>query len=551
VNNVPVNRVGETYGKYRVVRKIDEGAMGEVYEAVDVSLNRPVALKFLRSYLWKDPVSRERFYREARAASALDHPNVCTIYGVGEAGPDDSTPFIAMAYCDGETLATKIRSGPLPLADVVSFGKQIAAGLLAAHNKGIIHRDVKPGNVMVRDDGLVKILDFGLAKLRESSTITHSDSILGTLPYMSPEQCLGAGTDHRTDIWALGAILYEMTTGTPAFYDDNPAGITYGICNEDPVAIKELQPDVPDRLVAIVEKALDKDTARRYENLEQLRMDLERVRPSGFVDDSPGTSPGTESTSQDARDQPEGPAKDESAPQSRRGFPVIAVAGLGVMVAVIGILFFSGAWPETDGPGLEILPTAENSSPTIPVSERSFAYWISVQRYRDGQPYREPFRLEREMVFESDYRIFIHLTVSEDGYLYVINEGPGSGEVAPSYNLLFPKTTVNGGEALLAAGQTLQLPELGGFRFDDEVGPERVWLAWTSGPAPPLEAVKGLANPRDLGVIGDEAQALAVHEFLIQHSKTPANADSIEGEQMTRVTGQSDVLVYPVVLEHR
>ena len=155
------------------------------------------------------------------------------------------------------------------------------------------------------------------------------------------------------------------------------------------------------------------------------------------------------------------------------------------------------------------------------------------------------------MVFESDYRIFIHLTTKEDGYLYVVNEGPDSGRQAPGYNLLFPKTTMNGGEARLAPGQTLQLPESGGFRFDDEVGKEKVWFVWTRQPAPPLEAVKGLANPQDLGVIGDEAQARAVREFLAEHSQRPAMIESLEAEQMTRLRASGEVLVYPLLLEHR
>jgi hypothetical protein len=280
--------------------------------------------------------------------------------------------------------------------------------------------------------------------------------------------------------------------------------------------------------------------------------DLEKALLPETEQDSPSASTPTEPAPKPASDSAAVAVSDGTASRRRRGFPLTPVAGLAALVAIVGGLVWSGLWPSGDGVRQsEGLSTADDSPLAIPVSERSFAYWISVQRYRDGKPYREPFRLEREMVFESDYRIFIHLTVSEEGYLYVINEGPGSGQVAPSYNLLFPKTTLNGGEALLAAGQTLQLPELGGFRFDNEVGQEKVWFAWTSEPAPPLEAVKDLANPRDRGVIGDEVQALAVHEFLAQHSKTAANTESVEGQQMTRVTGQGAVLVYPIVLEHR
>jgi serine/threonine protein kinase len=188
--------------------------MGVVYEAVDTKLDRPVALKFLLPESTRDPEAKARFIHEAKAASALDHPNVCTIHEIGET--DDGRLFLAMARYAGETLKQKIARGPLPLDEALDIARQIAEGLAEAHKKEIVHRDLKPANIFVTDSGLVKILDFGLAKLAGQTKVTRTGTTLGTVAYMSPEQARGQETDARTDLWSLGAVLYEMVVGRPA-----------------------------------------------------------------------------------------------------------------------------------------------------------------------------------------------------------------------------------------------------------------------------------------------------------------------------------------------
>ncbi|MCB0294023.1 MAG: serine/threonine protein kinase, partial [Calditrichaeota bacterium] len=195
------NQIGKTISHYHILEKLGEGGMGVVYKAEDTRLKRPVALKFLPAHLTRDKEANQRFIHEAQAASALDHPNVCTIFQVDET--EDGQVFIAMGYYQGETLKQRIRSGPLPVETALNIAIQIADGLVHAHEKGIVHRDVNPSNIIIQENGTVKIIDFGLTKLLSGERITETGTVKGTVNYMSPEQAKGAAVDHRTDIWAL------------------------------------------------------------------------------------------------------------------------------------------------------------------------------------------------------------------------------------------------------------------------------------------------------------------------------------------------------------
>jgi serine/threonine protein kinase len=207
--------IGETVSHYKILEKIGEGGMGVVYKAEDTRLKRTVALKFLPAEMTRDAQAKERFVQEAQAASALDHPNICTIHQIDET--DDGRTFICMTCYDGETLEERIATGPLSVEEAAGIAAQIAAGLAKAHAQGIVHRDVKPANVFLTGDGQVKIFDFGLAKLAGLSRLTRDGTAVGTAAYMSPEQTSGEDVDHRTDIWALGAVLYEMISGKLPF----------------------------------------------------------------------------------------------------------------------------------------------------------------------------------------------------------------------------------------------------------------------------------------------------------------------------------------------
>jgi len=261
-------------GKYRILEEIGHGGMGIVYRAEDIKLKRFVALKFLPAHLLDSPELKERFLIEAQAAAALSHPNICVIHEVGESG---ERPYIAMEYVEGETLRDKIRKETLKADEAVPLAVQVAAGLGEAHRKGIIHRDVKGANIMVTEKGQAKVMDFGLAKLRGGSSITKSQTTLGTVAYMSPEQARGEDLDSRTDIWSLGVVLYEMLTGELPFKGDHDQTVIHAILHREPKPPSKVKAGLPSGLDAIVLRTLDKKRDDRYPTMEDLREDLEAV----------------------------------------------------------------------------------------------------------------------------------------------------------------------------------------------------------------------------------------------------------------------------------
>ncbi|MFV1980413.1 MAG: protein kinase [Rhodothermia bacterium] len=266
--------IGETISHYRVLDRLGSGGMGDVFRAEDTNLKRTVALKFLPRELTLDDEAKQRFVHEAQAASALDHPNIGTIYEIDEA---DGKSFIAMACYDGGTLRDRITAGPLPIAEAVDVATQIARGLAKAHAKDIVHRDIKPANIMLSDDGQVKIVDFGLAKLAGRTLLTQTGTTLGTVSYMSPEQGGGQSVDHRSDIWSVGVILYEMLAGERPFGGEYEQAVLYSVLNSSPEFISSLRPETPPGLEKIIEKALEKKPDDRYPNCDELVSELELV----------------------------------------------------------------------------------------------------------------------------------------------------------------------------------------------------------------------------------------------------------------------------------
>jgi TolB-like protein/Tfp pilus assembly protein PilF len=277
--------IGKTVSHYKILEKLGGGGMGVVYKAEDTKLKRPVALKFLPPHLTQDTEAKKRFIQEAQTASALQHNNICKIHEINET--DDGQIYISMEYYAGKTLKEKINEDMLAFEETVDIVTQVAQGLERAHRKGIVHRDIKPANIIITDDGVAKIVDFGLAKLAGQTKLTKTGSTLGTVAYMSPEQTQGADIDHRTDIWALGVILYEILTGKLPFKGDYDQAVVYSIINEEPDPVTDICSEIPLSLEQVVTKALEKNSDERYQNIEELLSDLisisEGIEPEGIT----------------------------------------------------------------------------------------------------------------------------------------------------------------------------------------------------------------------------------------------------------------------------
>ncbi len=340
--------IGQTISHYKITGKLGGGGMGVVYKAEDTRLHRTVALKFLADDSAKDPSALERFRREAQAASSLNHPNICTIYDVGEEG---GSAYIVMEFIDGQTLKHRIEGKAMRLSEMLEVAGQVADALEAAHSQGIVHRDIKPANIFITRSGQAKVLDFGLAKYTAEAHSAHDANLhdsmptagspdlltspgmaVGTIAYMSPEQAMGEELDRRTDLFSLGLVVYEMATGRQAFSGSTSAAVFDGILNRAPAPVLQVNPQLPPRLEQILEKALEKDRRLRYQTASDFRVDLQRLRreadsyPSGKIATQPGTS------------EPSAGASRGSSPRGS----IIAVASAVIVIALIAAAYFLG-----------------------------------------------------------------------------------------------------------------------------------------------------------------------------------------------------------------
>ena len=345
--------IGTTISHYKIAEKLGEGGMGVVYKAEDTKLKRSVALKFPPIDKLAGEEEKSRFVREAQAAAALNHPNICTVHEIDEA---DGQTFIAMEFVEGQSVKDKVRARPLPLDEALDIAIQAAQGLQAAHEKGVVHRDIKSANLMQAEQGQFKVMDFGLAQVGDRSQLTKTGTTLGTAAYMSPEQAQAQPTDRRTDIWSLGVVLYEMLTGQLPFKGEVEAAVTYGVVNTEPEPLTALRSRLPIELDQIIDKALAKDVEERYQHIEEMLVDLRAIERQ-VAEESDTARPSKRPTT---KLQQEAPAR----ARRRRFAWALGIAASAVVLAVAG-LSVKNFLPTTDEPSEPLRAVPLTSYPGV------------------------------------------------------------------------------------------------------------------------------------------------------------------------------------------
>lgn len=599
--------VGATLkGRYHIERMLGRGGLGAVYLAVDRQLhNKHVVVKVMRD---NPSVGAEwvikKFREEIKALARIDHPGVVGSLDAGEM--PDGKPYIVMQYVEGESLRTVIRSGSLTHERIARLIRQICQALSAAHDKGVVHRDLKPENIMVQtigpDEEYARLIDFGIATVRDADTGDLPGAITtvaGTVLYMAPEQLQGK-PQPASDIYAMGIVAYELLTGTVPFHPASPYQLLDLQRNHTYRLPTEVAPALPPAAGAAIVKALSFAPADRYDNARAFGDDLARAltansaltsvaggpdastagaknaatfnelgaasgqtRQGGsnetnpvtaFGGDSSATIGGVATNPTDVVARETIVSKVEPEP-SFRMMPTL-IGGIAVLgLAALLFWYISRNTGTTGIGGPTNIPATNNAGPgtVTPTPTRELAYAITVQKVRDGRDYEAPFTLSGEILFERDYKIRIDVTGREQGYLYVVNEGQNGADGLPTFNLLFPSPTANGGTASLAANTVIQIPGRSWFVFDDAVVTEKVWLVWSSAAVPELEAVKYVANPQDRGAILKPEQLAAVRAFITKAAAIKASVERVDNgptDRRTVLRADGDVLAHVVPLTH-
>lgn len=527
-------------GPYRLLSLLGVGGMGEVYLAVDARLGREVALKLLPAEFAEDGARVKRFEREARIASALNHPNILTIY---ETGRDGDALYIATEYVKGQTLRRRLAAGAVDVMEAVNVAIQICAALEAAHGAGVLHRDIKPENIMLRSDGIVKALDFGLAKQIEgpidltgnamppmgASYESAPGLLIGTIRYMSPEQVRGQKLDARSDLWSLGAALYEMTAGVAPFDGETPSDVIAAILAYEP---PEPAKPCPPELQRIIKRALAKDRLQRYASAGELALDLNNLerglRRRSEAETQVSTLESTPTT-------PVRTTGSERVSGNRRRRAISA--------AVAALLFL----PVLSAFLIRSIRQSPFASPLPASPERRIDYSLIVQKTRSGEPIGETFEASGQESFESGWQFRLRLVSPQSGHLYLLNEGPAS-QGTVNYRALFPAPSLNQGSSVLIANESMLT---GWYVFDDRPGVEKLWIIWAATAVEVLEAARNNLNAINQGLIGDLAQRQAIREWLARRA---ADQTVIESDDITRrslIRGRSEPLVGLIELKHR
>jgi serine/threonine protein kinase len=538
--------------RYLIQNKIGHGGISAVYLAVDRQLlSRPVVIKvLLDSHLGSQLGDwfKRKFRQEMEALARIDHPGVVGVFDSGEM--PDGKAYLVMQFVEGVTLRSVLRSQGIDFDYAGNIMRQIGQALSAAHDKGVFHRDLKPENIMIQDLGegsvQVKLIDFGIARVKDSQVSAETDisKVPGTLPYMAPEQLRGWPTA-ASDVYAMGALAYEMVTGSPpykaessiALYEQQRTGVI--------VKPKLLRPNLPEAAQTAILKALAFDPNHRYTRARECGDAIALTLTGKGLPSEVVQPPMPDLITSEA---PAKPTENETVtiitePRKRRA-PVTAL----VLAASLLGLAIIALWLWRSQIRQAIFEPPPANTPVDPVPERSLSYWVVVQKYSGERPRGEPFKLPGDIIFEKVDRVRLYLSSPQQGFLYLLSEGPKSTGELPDYVLLFPKPTLNQGSAQLAAQQQIETPE---FVFDEERGTEKLWLVWSAESVAELEAVKGVVNPKERGAITDPAQIRAVRDLLTrQYASSKPNVEKDEANRQMNVKGQGNVLVNLVKLEH-
>jgi len=555
--------IGQTVDqRYVIESAIGQGGVGAVYLARDRKLHdKRVVLKILLDRSLQNEWVVQKFQQEKEALARVDHPGVVGILDTGEL--PDGKAYLVMQFIDGVTLRSQVRPEGMPLARAAEIIKQIGRALSAAHERGIFHRDLKPENIMLQSFGRgeeqVKIIDFGIAKLKDSlvapSTVTGATA--GTVAYMAPEQLAGKSISAATDIFALGAIAYEIVTGRKPFNPETGFELLEMQRSGVRVQPRDLRPAISTEANEVILRALNFAPADRFQTArdfgEVLAQSLDDE--SGTLDQNsaapvPATQLATsanplarqtgdlssktiagryEPAKVDTLQQPSfvPPVTDEAEPSRRGMFAGIALVLLLVIGAAAGFLIWKR---DTIFGG----------------RERSLTYSLTVQKMRDGKPFQTEFESSGQEIFENGWKFRLNVDSRQDGYLYLLNEGPASAN-SSTYNVLFPESKTNSGSPQVTAGRKLQTDWM---RFDEQQGTEKFWIIWSAAPVKELEAVTEVVNDQDLGEIKDAVKAKAVRDFLNQQATPKPEVTKDSAKKQSVIKGKGDVLVNAIELEH-
>lgn len=527
------NLVGTTIdGRYLVERELRRGGMGQVYLARDLSLHsRRVVIKVLLQTSLQDAYVVKKFKQEVEALARIDHPGVVSVLGHGKL-PDEKL-FIAMQYVDGVMLRSEIPAEGMNLERAASILQQIGAALEDIHEKGIFHRDLKPENIMLqafkRGKDVVKVVDFGIAKVKDSvvAPSTVNDVPVGTVLYMSPEQLRGGEKiTAASDIYSMAVIAYEMVTGRRPF---NPSSAPQLLeLHRAGVRVKpiDLRTNLSTEAQAIILHALSFEPSARYQSATEFGDSLARALVN---EGETAPQPVAKWTAQERKVRRDG--------ETRRRLPsrkwrMVAASSLAVLISV------ALAWL-IYGYGIR-----DRWQPPL---ARTFTYWLTVQKMRDGKPYQDPFQSSGEDIFETGYKFSLNVNCAEPGYLYVFNDGPPEVD-GTSFTIVYPTPEINGGSAVLNADQTGRTNL---NTFTGGPGTENFWIVWSASPVPELESAKEGAFKRPKGALMGQS-LLDVKEFLNRMqplSKTRVSHD--KNSTVSTVRGYGDVIVRAVELQHR